>query len=46
MVAMDSTGNTRTGTDGYAVPVVTGLMPFLDEMDVDAPLPEPNADYS
>lgn len=46
MVDIVSSGNTLTGTDGYAVPVVTGLMPFLDEMDVDAPPPEPNADYS
>jgi hypothetical protein len=30
------------GTDGDALPVVTGLMPFLDELDVDAPPPEPD----
>lgn len=27
---------------GKPVLFVTGLMPFLDELDVDAPLPEPN----
>ncbi|MGB9176279.1 MAG: hypothetical protein WCB46_06025 [Methanoregula sp.] len=46
MVEITSSGNTLTGTDGNDVPVVTGLMPFLDELDVDAPPPEPHADYS
>lgn len=40
MVEIVSTGTTLAGTDGSDVPMVTGLMPFLDEMDVDAPLPE------
>ena len=46
MIEIVSSGNTLAGTGGNDVPVVTGLMPFLDEMDVDAPPPEPNADYS
>jgi hypothetical protein len=29
------------GSDGNDPPVVIGLMPFLDELDVDAPPPEP-----
>ena len=41
MVEIVSSGTTLAGTDGNDVPVVTGLMPFLDEMDVDAPPPEP-----
>jgi len=41
MVEIVSAGTTLAGTDPNEVPVVTGLMPFLDEMDVDAPLPEP-----
>ncbi|MDD1684776.1 MAG: hypothetical protein LUQ19_02665 [Methanoregula sp.] len=41
MVEIVSSGTTRAGTDGNDVPVVTGLMPFLEEMDVDAPPPEP-----
>jgi hypothetical protein len=41
MVEIVSSGTTLAGSDGNAVPVVTGLMPFLDEMDVDAPPPEP-----
>jgi hypothetical protein len=41
MVEIVSSGATLTGTDGKDVPVVTGLMPFLDELDVDAPPPEP-----
>ena len=43
MVEIVSSGTTLAGTDGNDMPVVTGLMPFLDEMDVDAPLPEPGA---
>lgn len=45
MVEIIASGITLTGNDGSEVPVVTGLMPFLDELDVDAPLPEPDADY-
>jgi len=41
MVEIVSSGTTLAGTDGNDVPVVTGLMPFLEEMDVDAPPPEP-----
>ena len=44
MVEIVSSGALLAGTDGNDVPVVTGLMPFLDEIDVDAALPEPNAD--
>jgi hypothetical protein len=46
MVEIVSSGNTLTGTDGSDVPVVTGVMPFLDELDVDSPPPEPDADYT
>ena len=45
MVEIVSSGTTVAGTDGSNVPVVTGLMPFLDELDVDALLPEPDAGY-
>jgi hypothetical protein len=45
MVEIVSSGTVLAGTDGNDVPVVTGLMPFLDELDVNAPLPEPNTDY-
>ena len=41
MVEIVSSGTTLAGTGGIDVPVVTGLMPFLDELDVDAPPPEP-----
>ncbi len=40
MVEIVSSGNTLPGTSG--IPVVTGLMPFLDELDVDAPVAEPD----
>jgi len=43
MVEIVSSGTTLTGPDGNDMPVVTGLMPFLDELDVDAPPPEPGA---
>ena len=43
MVEIVSSGTTMAGADGRDVPVVTGLMPFLDELDVDAPAPEPGA---
>ncbi|HSA37910.1 MAG TPA: hypothetical protein P5013_03345 [Methanoregula sp.] len=46
MVKIVSCGTILREHDGTVVPVVTGLMPFLDEMDVDAPLPEPGVDYS
>ena len=46
MIEIVSSGTTLAGTNGSDVPVVTGLMPFLDEMDVDAPPPELNAGYS
>jgi hypothetical protein len=46
MVEIVSSGNTLTGTDGNDVPVITGLMPFLDELDVNTPPPEPNADFN
>jgi hypothetical protein len=45
MVEIVSSGTTLAGSDGNDMPVVTGLMPFLDEMDVDAPPPEPSAGY-
>jgi len=41
MVEIVSSGTILARTDNNAVPVVTGLMPFLDEMDVDAPPPAP-----
>jgi len=41
MVEIVSAGITMPGADGTDVPVVTGLMPFLDEMDMDAPQSEP-----
>jgi len=44
MVEIVSSGTLVAGTGGNDMPVVTGLMPFLDELDVDAPLPEPDAD--
>jgi len=34
-------GERPTGRDGSSCLFVTGLMPFLDELDVDAPPPEP-----
>ena len=36
-VEIVSSGIILTGNDGNDVPVVTGLMPFLDELDVDSP---------
>ncbi len=41
MVEIVSSGITLAGTGDSAMPVVTGLMPFLDELDVDALPPEP-----
>jgi hypothetical protein len=43
MVEIVSSGTTIAGTDGRDVPVVTCLMPFLDELDVDGPPPVPGA---
>jgi hypothetical protein len=43
MVEIVSIGSTQAGTDGTAVPVVMGLMPFLDEIDVNSPPPEPGS---
>jgi hypothetical protein len=37
MVEIVSSGTLPAGSGETGVPVVTGLMPFLDEMDVDAP---------
>jgi hypothetical protein len=41
MVEIVSCTGTIAGPDGSDLPVVTGLMPFLDELDVNAPSPEP-----
>ncbi len=41
MVEIVAAGNLLAGTDSADVPVVTGVMPFLDELDVEAPAPEP-----
>lgn len=41
MVEIVSSGFTMAGPEGSELPVVTGLMPFLDELDVNAPPPEP-----
>jgi hypothetical protein len=35
MVEIVSAGTVLAGTDGTGVPVITGVMPFLDELDVD-----------
>jgi hypothetical protein len=45
MVEIVSSGTDLVGTDGNDTAVITGLMPFLDEMDVDAPLPEPGTGF-
>jgi hypothetical protein len=45
MVEIVSSGTDLVGTDGTGTAVITGLMPFLDEMDVDAPLPEPGTGF-
>jgi hypothetical protein len=42
MVEIVSFGEHSSGPDNHPVLYVTGLMPFLDELDVDAPLPAPN----
>jgi len=41
MVEIVSAGKLLAGTDGNDMPVVTGVMPFLDELDVEAQVPEP-----
>jgi len=42
MIDIVTVGETTSVKDGKTVPYVAGLMPFLDELDVDAPLPVPN----
>jgi hypothetical protein len=42
MIEIVSVGESPSGPDKRPVLFVTGLMPFLNELDVDAPLPEPN----
>ncbi|MDO9549792.1 MAG: hypothetical protein Q7J03_02350 [Methanoregula sp.] len=42
MVEIATVSETTSSKDGKTVPYVAGLMPFLDELDVDAPLPVPN----
>jgi hypothetical protein len=42
MVEIATVGETTSSKDGKTVPYVAGLMPFLDELDVDAPPPVPN----
>jgi hypothetical protein len=37
MIEIVSAGKILAGTDGSTVPCITGLMPFLDELDVDKP---------
>lgn len=44
MVEIVSSSATLGSREGGTTPVVTGLMPFLDELDVNAPLPEPGQD--
>jgi hypothetical protein len=41
MIEIVSYGERPAGADNPPVFFVTGLMPFLDELDVDAPLPVP-----
>jgi hypothetical protein len=42
MIEIVSLGERVSEKDNKPVLFVTGLMPFLDELDMDAPLPEPN----
>ena len=42
MVEIVTVGESHTKDDGKTVPYVAALMPFLDELDVDAPPPVPN----
>jgi len=37
MIEVVTVGETRSSKDGKTVPYITGLMPFLDELDVDGP---------
>jgi hypothetical protein len=39
MIEIVTTGEMQSPKDGTPVPYITGLMPFLDELDVDAPAP-------
>jgi hypothetical protein len=39
MVEIVATGEIKSPKEGRPVPCITGLMPFLDELDVDAPAP-------
>jgi len=39
MVEIVATGEIKSPKEGRPVPYTTGLMPFLDELDVDAPAP-------
>ena len=41
MVEIVSCGTLPEGSEGAGEPVVTGLMPFLDDLDVNAPAPQP-----
>lgn len=45
MVEIISCENSLAADDGSDLPVVTGLMPFLDELDLEAPLPKPDMKY-
>jgi hypothetical protein len=40
MIEIVTTGEIQSPGDGTATRYVTGLMPFLDELDVDAPVPD------
>ncbi|WP_321506222.1 hypothetical protein [uncultured Methanoregula sp.] len=42
MIEIVSYGERPSGPGNESVLFVTGLMPFLDELDVDAPVPDPN----
>ena len=42
LIEIVSVGEHPSGPDNHPVLFVTGLMPFLNELDVDAPLPVPN----
>jgi hypothetical protein len=40
MLKIVTVGETRMKDGGKTVPYIAGLMPFLDELDVDAPPPQ------
>jgi hypothetical protein len=40
MIEIVTTGEMQSSKDGTATRYITGLMPFLDELDVDAPVPD------